>query len=230
MKTLAADTTTSINTVALCDGDRVLAETFVDCGRKHSERLIATVDWLLKEAGVTLDDVQALAISIGPGSFTGLRVGAAAWKGLAFAKNLPLVAVPTLDAMTRLSIFRNAVVCPLIDAKMGEVFGAVYQFTDGVRAKSCPDRVCPVEDILEGLAGEVLFLGDGSIRYRERIEARVPGAIFAPSNCSLPRASAVAVEAAHLMAHGANTDPALAAPIYLREAQAAMPRKPAATQ
>lgn len=186
---------------------------------------MATVDWILTEAGMPLDEVQALAISIGPGSFTGLRVGAAAWKGLAFAKNLPLVAVPTLDAMTHLSAFRNAVVCTLLDAKMGEVFGAVYQFEDGRRSKTQPDRVCAVERIVEGMTGEVIFLGDGATRYRERIESVVPGAVFAPSTCSRPRASAVAAEAFNLLARGACADPALVAPVYLREAQASVPRQ-----
>ena len=82
MKILAADTSTSVNTVAVCEGAHVVAETVVDCGRAHSERLLATVDWVLNEAGLALNGLDALAISIGPGSFTGLRIGAATWKGL----------------------------------------------------------------------------------------------------------------------------------------------------
>lgn len=220
MKILAADTSTTVNTVAVCEDGQVLAETYVDCGRKHSERLMSTVDWLLHEAGLGLDNIDALAISIGPGSFTGLRVGAAAWKGLAFAQKLPLVPVPTLDAMTRLAPFRDATVCPMLDAKMGEVFGAVYQFTGGDRAKHGEDRVCPVETLLEGISGEIIVLGDGATRYRDRIQELAPRVIFTPPWCSFPRASAVAAEAYDLIARGANTNAATVAPVYLRKAKA----------
>ena len=219
MRILAADTTTSVNTVAVCDGDRVLAETFVDCGRSHTERLMATVDWVLGEAGLTLEEVEALAISVGPGSFTGLRVGVAAWKGLALARNLPLAAVPTLDAMTRLSGFRDAVVCPLLDAKMGEVFGAIYRFDGGKRTKLTEDRVGPVEAVLDGIEPRAWFLGDGAALYQGRIMARCTQAMFLPGLCARPRASAVAAEGIALLDGGACADAALVSPRYLRKSQ-----------
>lgn len=220
MKILAADTSTSVNTVAVCDGERVLAESAVDCGRAHAERLLATVDWVLGEAGLSLDDLDALAVSIGPGSFTGLRIGAATWKGLAFAKKLPLVAVPTLDAMTRLGAFREGLVCPLLDARMKEVYGAVYRFSRGDRGKLTPDRVCPIEDLIEVLEGDAIFFGEGASVYRDRIVAKLPGALFAAPLCSFPRASAVAAEALALIEQGAPTDAALVSPVYLRKSQA----------
>ncbi len=222
---LAADTSTSVNTVAVCDGGRPLAETVVDCGRKHSERLIETADWVLGQAELTLDDVDGLAISNGPGSFTGLRVGVAAWKGLALGKGLPLVAVPTLDAMTRLGVFCEGLVCPLLDARMGEVFGAVCRFQAGTRTKLSEDRVCPVESLIEGLAGRVFFLGDGATLYRARIAAKLPDAVFAAGPYSLPRAAAVAAEAAALLQQGVRADAALVAPAYLRKSQAEEQRR-----
>ena len=217
---LAADTGTSINTVAVCDGDRVLAETVVETGRSHSEKLLLTVDWVLEEAGLTLDDIEALAIGIGPGSFTGLRIGAATWKGLAFARNLPLAAVPSLDAMTRLAPFHAEVVCPLLDARMHEVFGAVYRFQDGRRQKLVADSVCPVDAILEQIPEpDAIFLGNGATLYRDQILARIPGARFAPAACSVPRASAVAAEAVALLGTGISTDAAAVSPVYLRKSQ-----------
>jgi tRNA threonylcarbamoyladenosine biosynthesis protein TsaB len=225
MYILAADTTTSINTVAVVRDDRILAETIVDCGRSHSERLIDTVDWALAEAGLTLEQIDTLAISVGPGSFTGVRVGVAMWKGLAFGRKLPLVPVDTLDAMTHLSAFRDAVVCPLLDAKMGEIFGAVYHFRGGRREKRTEDRVCPVEALLDGLSGEVLFLGEGAVRYRERIVAKLPAAAFLPAHCAVPRAAAVACEALALLAGGVCTDAASVTPVYLRKSQAELNRE-----
>lgn len=220
MNILAADTSTAINTVAVCADKRLLAESVVECGRSHAERLLATVDWVLAEAGLELGDLDALAISIGPGSFTGLRVGTATWKGLAFAQGLRLAAVPTLDAMARLGPFRDVVVCPLLDARMGDVFGAAYRFDGATRTKLTPDLVCPVETILEQVPGGSTLLGDGADVYRHRILAKDPEAVFVEPLCAVPRASAVAAEAACLLAQGVSTDAAQVSPIYLRKSQA----------
>lgn len=223
---LAADTTTPINTVALCRGDTLLAETIVDCRRLHSERLLATVDWVLAEADLRLRDVDLLAVSIGPGSFTGLRIGAATWKGLALGCGLPLIGVPTLDAMTRFGAYENALACPLIDARMSEVFTAIYRFQNGVRTKLEPDRVCAVEDALDMAAAflaeepaPLWLYGDGAHVYRERILAKMPDARIAPQWWGVPRAAAVAQEALYLSAAGAADDPAQVNPVYLRMSQ-----------
>lgn len=233
---LAADTSTTVNTVALCrrilDSSGapemvLLAETVVECRRLHSERLLATVEWVLREAGVDLDAVDMLAISIGPGSFTGLRIGAATWKGLAFGLQKPLVGVPTLDAMTQMILCESGLVCPLLDARMKEVFGAVYRFEAGRREKVEPERACAIETLLElpvfssGFEGiSPLFLGDGARLYRERILTALPAARFAPGPLSVPRASAVAAEAFARLDAGDYGDAALVAPVYLRQSQA----------
>jgi tRNA threonylcarbamoyladenosine biosynthesis protein TsaB len=220
MRILAADTTTPINTVALWDDETLLAETIVLAGRSHSERLLETVKWVLHEARHTLKDVDALAVSIGPGSFTGVRVGTATWKGLALGNALPLVAVPTLDALTRLGLFHNTLVCPMLDAKMGEVFAAVYRFEGTQRVKLTEDLVLPVEEVVQRVpAGTVVVLGDGVERYRERVLTALPDAVIAPPWLGLPRASAVALEALYLMQQGVETDPARAVPVYLRKSQ-----------
>lgn len=216
---LAADTSTSINTVCLARSGHILAETVVLSGRKHSERLLETVDWVLAEAGMGLGQIDTLAVSVGPGSFTGLRVGIATWKGLALAQGLPLVGVPTLDAMTGLGVFRDGIVCPLLDARMHEVFGAVYSYRNGIRTKLTPDRVCSIEEFLKEVPETAVFLGDGSALYADRIRQRFPEAFFAPEHCSVPRASAVAAEAFQLVQDGASTEPGAVVPIYLRKSQ-----------
>jgi len=217
---LAADTGTSINTVAVCDDGRILAETIVETGRAHSEKLLVTVDWVLNEAGLTLNDVQLLAIGIGPGSFTGLRVGAAAWKGLACARNLPLAAVPSLDAMTRLAPFHDEVVCPVLDARMHEVFAAVYEFEGGERRKTVEDSVCPLGEILDRIDAESpVFVGNGATLYHDSIVERVPAARFVAPALNVPRASAVAAEAAALVKAGISTDAETVSPVYLRKSQ-----------
>lgn len=229
MRILAADTSTSIITVAVFEDDVILAESTVECGRAHSERLLATVDWVIREASVTLRDVDLLAISIGPGSFTGVRIGIATWKGLALGTGKPLAGVPTLDAMSRLPGCEDGCVCPLLDARMGEVFGAVYRFRSGAREKIVADSVCPVERLLEEAPETALFVGNGAGLYRDRILARRPCAVFAGPLHSTPRASAIAMEAAALVAHGCETDPGKVVPIYLRKSQAEENRAKAGT-
>lgn len=224
MKILAADTSTSVNTVALCDGDRVLAEASIDGGRTHSERLLEMVDWTLEQSQSDLSHVGALAISVGPGSFTGLRIGVAAFKGLALARNLRLIPVPTLDAMTRLGLFQETIVCPLLDARMDEVFAALYRFEGGERERLTEDLVCSVHDVLAALrqhepTGKAAFLGDGAARYEAEIREALPGAVFAPGSCSFPRAAAVAREAVELLAKGALGDASKVSPVYLRKSQ-----------
>jgi tRNA threonylcarbamoyladenosine biosynthesis protein TsaB len=232
---LAADTSTRYCTVAVCrmGGDchapvKLLAETVVDRHRLHSERLISTVDWALKEADVTLHALGMLAVSNGPGSFTGLRIGSAAWKGLALACGLPLVAVPTLDAMSRLVPPTDALVVPMLDARMSEVFGAVYRYESGMRRKLTPDMVCPVETLLAAVPRDlelpIIVLGDGTERFADEIRRDCPQAVFMPSPFSMPRASAVAMEAMSMLAAGACTDPGAVSPVYLRKSQPEMVR------
>ncbi|HNR35521.1 MAG TPA: tRNA (adenosine(37)-N6)-threonylcarbamoyltransferase complex dimerization subunit type 1 TsaB [Candidatus Hydrogenedentes bacterium] len=220
MKILAVDTCTAFNAVALCEDAAVLAETTVLCGRAHSERLIPTVNWLLAETGLCLADVDLLAVTIGPGSFTGVRIGVATWKGLALAARKPLVGVPTLDAMSLLAAVSDGIVCPLLDARMREVYGAVYAFDGGVRRKCSPDRVGPVEAIMADFPDAPILLGDGAAMYRDRILALRPRARIVPPMHLNPRAAAVAQEAFHLVQSGMDTDPSHVSPVYLRQSQA----------
>ena len=228
MKTLGVDTSTSVNTVAICDGDRVIAETAVDCGRAHAERLMATVDWVLSEAGLRLPQLDLLAVSIGPGSFTGLRIGVSAWKGLAMASGLPLVGVPTLDAMTRLGVFNDAVVCPILDAKMREVFGAIYRYSNGVREKLTKERVAPVESFCEEAPPGTIFYGDGTMAYGGAILAKRPDVRVLNGALGSPRASAVCAEGAEIAARGLAGGPESVTPVYLRMSQPEVLRAQAA--
>ena len=219
MYVLAADTSTSFNTVALCRDQALLAESTVDAGRKHSERLLETVDWVLSEAAFNLSQLDLLAIAVGPGSFTGLRVGLATWKGLALAARRPLIGVSTLDALVRLAPRDQGQVCPLLDAKMNEVFGAIYSYEDRRATKTFPDTVCSVDTILDELEGDPLFLGDGASKYRDHILERLPDAIFAEPGCDMPRAWAVAHEAIAAHHAGAPGNAAEVIPVYLRKSQ-----------
>ena len=230
---LAADTSTATNSVALCHDTVVLAETVVAAGRLHSERLIPTIDWLLKEAGLTLAGVELLAVAIGPGSFTGLRIGAATWKGLALANGLPLAGVPTLDAMTRLCPFPpRGYLATVLDARMKEVFAAVYRLDGGERHTVIAPLACRPEALAESLEqlpdfdpAALGLVGDGATLYDGYFRERWPDATIAPPSLGVPRASAVAQEALHAIGRGLPTDPAAVTPVYLRKSQAEINRE-----
>jgi tRNA threonylcarbamoyladenosine biosynthesis protein TsaB len=219
MKTLGVDTSTPVNTVALCDDGRILVETAVDCGRAHAERLMATVDWVLAEAGTDMDGIGMLAVSVGPGSFTGLRIGVAAWKGLALARGIPLVGVPTLDALTRIGAFHDTAVCPMLDAKMNEVFAALYRFSPKGREKLTEDCVVPASEMLARAPEDTIFLGDGADLYRDAILAARPNATILGGGFRSPRASAVCIEAEAMVKAGCATSAAAVKPVYLRMSQ-----------
>ncbi len=230
MRVLAADTSTPYCSVALCDYQesrtQVLCETLVFAGRRHSELLLTLTRDLLATSGHTLHDIDLLAISVGPGSFTGLRVGVATFKGLALGMGRPLAGVSALTAMARrIGAVELTVVCPMIDARMDEVFAAVHQVSNGVRSVLLPDTVAPVERILETLPHGAIVFGDGALRYRAEIESATGGFHLASPEFHHPTAVGVALEAGERYAAGSGGDASLVVPVYLRKSQAEIARK-----
>lgn len=225
MRVLAADTSTPYCSVALCDcsesDSHVLAETTVQAGRRHSELLLSIARDVLNLSGARLSDVDLLAISTGPGSFTGLRVGVATWKGLAFGMQLPLAGVPTLDAMARRLGAGGEVAAPILDARMQEVFAAAYRFRPGAETEVLmPATVEAIEDVLARLPAGAIVFGDGALRYRSAIEAHANAFVLAPPEFHYPAASTVAIEGFVRAARGESTDAAAVVPVYLRKSQA----------
>jgi len=227
MKILATDTSTDTLTVAVCDAHAVLAEIVVHAPRTHSERLLRTADNLLAQAGLSLAEVDALAVGIGPGSFTGLRIGIAAWKGLALGTGLPLVGVPSLDALAGVHAEAERPVCPVLDARMGEVFYSIHDpGAQGMSPRFGP-AVGPVSELIARVNGPVLLAGDGAIRYREELSAGLPEARFAPPLQDHARAAAVALEGLRLLEAGESGDAGAVRPVYLRKSQAERKREEA---
>ncbi len=224
---LAADTGTRINTVAVWRDGAALAESVADCHRAHSERLLETTRAVMREAGIELADVDALAIAVGPGSFTGLRIGVSAWKGLALGANLPLVGVSSLEALAQPFRGLSRPVCALLPARLEEVFAAVYPSERGACAMLEP-VAAPLNEVLRETPPGAVYTGEGAHQHRNAIERLDPAAIFAPRLLASPRASAVADVANALLEAGVCSDPAAVRPLYLRKAQAERLREQAA--
>jgi tRNA threonylcarbamoyladenosine biosynthesis protein TsaB len=218
---LAADTSTKTGSVALVEDEAPIAEYTLNVSETHSARLMPTIDRVLTDCGMEIADVDALAIAIGPGSFTGLRIGLATFKGLALAAEKKLVAVPTLDALAESLAFSRHIVCPILDARMDEVYAAFYRFNDGLCEKLSEDMVVPVEELFREVDEAVVILGDGIPLYRDRIVATLgERAVFAPQRLWMPRAVNVAALAKSRLDKGESDDIDTLEPIYLRKSEA----------
>lgn len=222
MRVLGIETSTLTGSVALLDDDVVVAEHTLHVATTHSERLLASIHRLLEESGFTLNSLDGLAVSAGPGSFTGLRIGLATAKGLAFATGHPLVGVPTLDALAWGVPFASYPVCPLLDAKKGEVYSALYRHRQGTFERLTEYRVLSPQHLLRELGeGPICFLGDGVSAYRHRIVETIGDrAYFVPPPRRYPSAACVAELGARRLAAGDGADPAGVVPIYVRPSEA----------
>ncbi len=220
MVILAADTSTPYYSVAVVRGGEVLGEVAICGGRRHSERMLETTRWLLEEVRIQGPELDGLAVSVGPGSFTGLRVGVSAWKGLALGWGLPLFGVGTLDALALNAGAASGSICPALDAKMAEVFFGAYQIDGDALISVHEPMVASVQTMLERVPEDCVFLGDGADRYRDEILAVRPAAELLGGLHSYPRAASVGILGARMAMSGDTGDAAAVEPVYLRGSQA----------
>lgn len=230
MRVLAVDTATLTGAAALLEGDMLVAECRLNLALTHSERLLPAIDHVLAAAGWTLADVDGLAVALGPGSFTGLRIGVSTLKSLAFAARKPLVGVPTLDALAWTLPFAAHPVCPILDAKKGEVYTALYR-TDGGRLERLWDyRAIAPAALAAALAAEirgpVVFVGDGVAPFAPLLHTVLGAdARLAPPALRLPSAATVAELGHGALERGESADPATLVPLYLRRSEAELGRE-----
>jgi len=224
LKILGIDTSGGALSAALLDGGRLRAEYLVNHGLTHSQRLMPLVDTLLRDAGVSLAEIDAFAAAKGPGSFTGLRIGVASVKALGFAENKPVVGVNTLEALCYNLPGADGLVCPMLDARNKQVFTAVYRWADGVPETLLPPQAVTVETlcgILKDYHEPIWLLGDGADEYGETLCGALGGMVqIAPPGLRLPRASSVVWAAKRALDAGQNADGKLLKPEYIRKSQA----------
>ncbi len=150
---------------ALCDGDKIVAEEFLNTKHTHSQTLLPMVESMLKNAGVTLADVEKIAVTVGPGSFTGLRIGVACVKGMAMGAKKPCVPVSTLEAIAYNLVGTDCVVCACMDARCNQVYNALFRVENGKISRLCDDRAIRAEQLseeLKGMSGRIILAGDGA--------------------------------------------------------------------
>ena len=170
---------------------------------------------VVKDAGTTLDALEAVAVDIGPGSFTGLRIGLAFAKALAVTRKTPLIGIASLDILAAGLPAAPGPVCAILDAKQKNIYAAAYRLDGGAPARASDYLLGPIDDLLPQLGEPSLLLGDGVALYRDRLLARWPKAQIAPAELWLPRAATLGRLAAARAAKGERDDPARLVPLYL---------------
>jgi len=223
MNILAIDTSGLSASVAVVRDDRLLGEFFIDLKLTHSQTIMPMLDKLLEVLELTPREMDYIAVSSGPGSFTGLRIGAAAAQGLAFAINKDIVPVPTIDVLAYNVINASGLVVPIMDAKRRQVYSAVYAYESG-SLKRLTDYLADDLDEIFRIADElangrdIIFTGDGVEAYGEAIVEK--GYLTAPPHLSRQRAAAVATLAVKFAVDGKAVSPDKFSPFYIRKPQA----------
>jgi tRNA threonylcarbamoyladenosine biosynthesis protein TsaB len=193
MKILSIETSTRVGSVAIIEDEHLIAEYILNVVSTHSERLLPSIDQILKDSQLTVRDIEGFAVSLGPGSFTGLRIGISTVKGLALATGRAVVGVPTLDCLAHNIAFTHLLVCPILDARKGEVYTALYQGDgSGKLEKLTADLAIKPEELLTRIKEPVIFLGDGVEAYRDTLRSGQDNCLFAPAYLNQPRASVLA--------------------------------------
>lgn len=212
MRVLAVDTTTERGSVAVTEDDSIRGEVRVVSSEGHSRRLLPAVDFLLQSLGLRAADLDGFAVTTGPGSFTGLRVGLSTVQGLALGTGKPCLGVSALDVLAARNAGAAPAVVALMDAYRGEVYGALYDAEGRVAGGASVERP---ETLVQRAPEAAAFVGDGAARHRELILSLRPRAVFPERSLFL--AGTLGRLASPRLARGEGVPPAELRPLYLRE-------------
>ena len=222
MKILGIDTSTPIGSIALIDGDNLVAEHTLNIVQAHSSRLMPAIDTVLKWSDITADDLDGCAVGIGPGSFTGIRIGVATIKSLCYALDKPIVGVSTLEAVAYNLRWTNGIICPLLDARRSEVYGAIFE--GGTEWQRHSEDLClSLDAFLDRLDTHISpdrainFVGDGLLTYGDAIRERLgEKACFADAIFNVPRGATIAYLGVQCLQHGEGDSYWTLVPNYVR--------------
>ncbi|HHY47821.1 MAG TPA: tRNA (adenosine(37)-N6)-threonylcarbamoyltransferase complex dimerization subunit type 1 TsaB [Firmicutes bacterium] len=224
MLLLAIDTATTSGGVALLDGERLVAEYFISGFQARSERLLPTCAMLIRDSGHKLEELGGVAVTVGPGSYTGIRIGVTVAKVMGYLLHIPLAGVITLDVLAHgAGARKDGMVCPLVPAKQDSVYWSLYDAGRGMSRVSS-FRLSHIEDVLRELIelpGNILFVGDGVLVHRSRILQSLGGRaeISSSANTGL-RAGVLAELGMNLIRQGAGVDAMHLEPFYLKKPEA----------
>lgn len=222
MNIFAVDTSAVAASCAFFDGQKIISEFYTNVGLQHSKTLAPMIESALKCTEMSLSDVDVFAVSKGPGSFTGVRIGISAVKGMAFAENKPCVGVSTLEGLAYNLETAEGIICPVMDARCNQVYNALFEFEKGKLKRLCDDRAISVDELQNELKNEkksVFFVGDGAEMCYNTMKDNLQGAFLAPEQVRFQRASSVAKAALFAVQRGETLSAGELMPSYLRPPQ-----------
>ena len=225
MSILSIDTSSQVSSVAVLSAERIATEISMQGALTHSETLMPHIEMALRMARVEKSELEGIAVSIGPGSFTGLRIGLASAKMMAYALHIPLIAVPTLEALAHHYICEGVRLVPMMDAQKGNVYAQEFMWEAGLDGLHLRENhalsILPLTEVIAGLENAeqpVLLLGDA---MQKKTTLALPATVrLAPIHARMPRAACVGLAALTRLARGEMDDPVTAAPLYLRRSEA----------
>ncbi len=226
MLILALDSTAQVGSVALCEDERLIAEYTINTGHTHSETLLPMVESVLKITGYTVDDVDLFVCTAGPGSFTGVRIGAATVKGIAFGKGKPCIGVSTLEALALNGVAQEGILCPAMNARRQQVYNALFDCDGKALTRLCDDRALAIAELGRELTEKypdrpVYLMGDGAKLVYDAL-ADIPGErlVMLPERLIHQSGYNTALCGLKLYREGVRTTDFELVPVYLRPSQA----------
>lgn len=228
MRILGIESSSLVASAAVVENEVTLAEYTVNYKKTHSQTLLPMIDEMMRLLDMEPSAVDAIAVSGGPGSFTGLRIGSATAKGLGLALKKPLIHVPTLDAMAYGLFGASGLICPMMDARRQQVYTGIYRFEERfeIVMEQSALAVADLAERLNALGERVIFLGDGVLVYEKPLaETLTVPYCFAPAHVNRQRAASVAALGAVYFAEGKTETAAEHKPDYLRKSQAERERE-----
>lgn len=223
MKILALESSACAASAAIAEDGTLLGEAFLNAGLTHSQTLLPLAEAILKSANLSLEEIGAFAVTSGPGSFTGVRIGVAALKGLAFPFDRPCVPLSALEVIAYGLIGQDCTVCAAMDARCAQVYTALFSCRGGNLTRLTEDSALKIEELpalLAGQAAPVVFAGDGAALCFEAIGGQAPGSRLAPVQVRYQRAANAALLAEEKLRCGGGVPSDALAPSYLRMPQA----------
>ena len=221
MLILSVDSSAAPASVCLYQDGKILADFYLNSGFTHSQTLVAMVESALKISCRTVADIDAFAVNNGPGSFTGVRIGVSAIKGMAYAADKPCIAVSTLMSMAYNCLASDGIICACMDARRNQVYNALFRVSSGTVTRLCEDRAISVADLLEELGSydeRIMLAGDGAQLVFDSSDN--DNISLLPENIRYQRASSTAIAAFDKYNRGEALSPAALMPSYLRLSQA----------
>lgn len=223
MKILALDSATECATAAILDNNKLLGEAVINHKKQHSIIMMPMIDSLLKNCNLTISDIDGYAVSNGPGSFTGLRIGMSTVKGLVHATKKPFISISSLEGLANNLFNVQGIICPIIDALRGNVYTNFYRFEEGKLLSLDEDQLLSIDEVIDKCSSfnePITFIGDGTYKFNDKLTESLPNALIAPSHLNVTKASSIGALGHQKLSKGYSDNVLSAAPIYLRKCQA----------